>query len=175
VRSYLSILIVFLMLWQIIGFFGYFEFSHHRIKKEIKKQIKEGVPAQQLVHFSFTEKELNQLTWIKSHEFKLNGSLFDVVRKKKTTDGYHLECISDKQETVLFANLERMVNSDLNDQHENPGLACWIKLLSSPLLSFTGDFTLKINGFTAREFHRFNYKYSIISFFVDVPTEPPLA
>lgn len=133
VRKTVQYILLFLFIWQIVGFVTYFEISHFKLKKEIKLLLKQGVPKDELVYFEFTDVEMNDLVWLKKNEFNLNGDLFDVVRRSKDKNGVnHLECISDKQETVLFARLNQTISQNLgNEKHSTP-ISNWMKLLKVP-------------------------------------------
>lgn len=132
-RKLVSYSLFFLFTWQIIGFVGYFEFSHYRLKKEIKTLLKQGVPKDELVYFSFDQQQLKELVWLKKNEFDLNGNLFDVVRRRTSNGKTHMECISDKQETILFAHLEESVSMNLGDDHHQTPISNWMKILHFPI------------------------------------------
>lgn len=101
----------------------------------MKLLLKQGVPKSELVVFKFTDKEINDLVWLKKNEFDLHGNLFDVVRSFKLKDGRtYLECISDNQETILFAKLNQGVSMNLGgDKHSTP-LSNWMKVLHFPVV-----------------------------------------
>ncbi len=162
------------MTWQIIGFVGYFEFSHFKLKKEIKSLLKKGVPKEELVQFTFSESEIADLTWLKKNEFQFQGSLYDVVRSSKQANGLIVfECISDTQEKVLFARLGQTISNNLgNDDHQTP-VSNWFKLIKLPYLSVSTDISLVV--FIDKSKIEFDCFYSnffqSISFSIDSP--PP--
>jgi hypothetical protein len=131
------------MTWQIIGFVGYFEFSHFKLKKEIKSLLKKGVPKEDLVQFTFTETEINHLTWLKKNEFQFQDNLYDVVYTTKHKNGLiTFECISDSQEKVLFARLGQTVSNNMgNDDHQTP-VSNWFKLIKLPYLFAWKDISI---------------------------------
>ena len=87
---------MFLFLWQIGGYVIEFQLESGRIRKEIKKLTKEAVPRNQLINFQFTQKEINSLIWVKSHEFRKEGHFYDVVWKKVLGNGkIEFQCVSD--------------------------------------------------------------------------------
>ena len=133
VRKTVQYILLFLFIWQIVGFVTYFEISHFKLKKEVKLLLKQGVPKDELVYFEFTDYEMNDLIWLKKNEFNLNGSLFDVVRKSKDKNGVnHLECISDKKETILFTRLNQTIAQNLGDEKHPTPISNWMKLLKTP-------------------------------------------
>ena len=133
VRKTVQYILLFLFIWQIVGFVTYFEISHLKLKKEIKLLLKQGVPKDELVFFEFTDNEMNDLIWLKKNEFNLNGSLFDVVRKSRDKKRVnHLECISDKKETILFARLNQTISQNLGDERHPTPISNWMKLLKLP-------------------------------------------
>ncbi len=134
VRKLVSFSLLILLTFQIIGFVGYFEFAHYQLKKEIKSQLKKGVSKDKLVIFDFNSNQLKELIWLKKNEFNLNDNLYDVVRKSHKNGITHLECISDKQEKVLFAKLDQNVSSNLGDDNQHKPISNWFKLLQTPAL-----------------------------------------
>lgn len=136
VRKLISYLLFGLMTWQIIGFVGYFEFSHFKLKKEIKSLLKKGVPKDELVQFTFSESEIANLTWLKKNEFQFQDSLYDVVYKTKHLNGLTtFQCISDSQEKVLFAKLGQTVSNNMGDDDHQTPVSNWFKLIKLPYLS----------------------------------------
>lgn len=142
---------------QIIGFVGYFEFAHYNLKKDIKAQLKEGVPKDKLVIFDFSTSQLKNLVWLKKNEFDLNGNLYDVVRKSKSNGITHLECISDKQEKVLFAKLNQNVSSNLGDDNQHSPVSSLFKLLQTPALPIVNFIDVQIVSLKENTTTAFNY------------------
>ncbi len=128
-RKLISFSLLLLFLWQIGGYLIEFQFESNRIRKEIKKLTKEAVPLNQLVHFQFTLKEINSLTWVKSHEFRMHGHFYDVVWKKDLGNGkIEFKCVSDDQETQLFEKLDQYVSANIANQNPDKPLKNWSKI-----------------------------------------------
>lgn len=132
-RRIFSVLVLLIVTWQIVGFFTYFEWEHYHIRKDIKRALKQSVPENQLKEFDFTTKEMKNLTWIKSNEFKLNNHFYDVIERTHTRKGYHLKCIDDIQETELFQRLDESTAYNLSNSSSSSPLKHWMKLLKTPL------------------------------------------
>ena len=124
-----SFLFLIVFIWQLAGFFIYFEIERYHLRKDIKRAIKYSLPQNEFKQFNFTNAEFKELTWINDHEFKMNGRLYDVVKKNKSNVGFSVSCIDDIQETVLFAQLDEATVSNLNNQPEKAPLKSFIKLL----------------------------------------------
>jgi len=158
VRRIISLLVILIALWQIVGFFSYFEWEKFRIRKEIKQVIKQSVPEEKLVQLDFTFSEYKNIKWIEFNEFKLNGCMYDVVCKKKTKTGYQLMCLNDIQETVLFAKLD---DSTANNLVSQSPLKHWIKVLKNPFVF--NEMVIKpiVCCISSREQSSFKYHFSI--------------
>ena len=124
-----SVLFLIVFIWQLVGFFIYFEIERYHVRKDIKRAIKHSLPQNQYKQFNFTNKEFKDLTWINDHEFKMNGRLYDVVKKNKSNVGFSVYCIDDIQETVLFAQLDEATTSNLNNQPEKAPIKSFVKLI----------------------------------------------
>ena len=173
-RKLVSFSLFFLVAWQIIGFVAYFEFSHYHLKKEIKLVLKQGVPKDELVIFEFDKNQLEELIWLKKNEFNYHGNLFDVVRSHETAEGKtYMECISDKQETLLFKKLEQTVSINLGDDSNPTPLFNWLKTLHFPLsISF---FEIKIPNLYKTYLPRpnFHFEESILQSTSEIESPPP--
>ncbi len=135
VRRIFSVIVLLIATWQIVGFFTYFEWEHYHIRKDIKRALKHSVPENQLKEFDFTANEMKKLTWVKSHEFKLNNHFYDVIEQTHTRKGYHLKCIDDVQETELFQRLDESTAFNLSQSSSSSPLKHWLKLLKTPFIS----------------------------------------
>lgn len=123
-----------LMCYHLLGFFTYFEWKRLSIHTEVKHALKQAVPEHQLTHFHFTAHEMHRLKWVKSHEFMLNGHYYDVVKKERTKNGFFFRCISDDQETELFAQLRTMTSFNLSQTGKNHPIHVWFKFLTEPMV-----------------------------------------
>ncbi len=158
-RKFIQYCLLFVFIWQIVGFVGYFEFSHSTLKKEIKTLLKKGVPKDQLVIFNFSAEELDELIWLKKNEFDLDGNLFDVVRRHTKKDGtVYMECISDKKEKELFAHLGENISLNMGDQKHPTPVSSWMKILQLPAVPVSNDqFDLEYTFFELSEKGQFYY------------------
>lgn len=174
-RKLLSYFLLFLFLWQIGGYLLEFQFESTRILKEIKKLTKEAVPLNQLVYFQFSEKEIQNLTWTKKNEFKKNGHFYDVVWRKNLANGVvEFQCVSDDQETVLFAKLDQYVSANLANSNPDKPLKNWSKLVFGVYLPSQFDiqpiFQSTLSAYTENGFY---YKDQLSIGFLFIETPPP--
>lgn len=174
-RKLISVGLLFLFLWQIGGYLLEFQIESTRIRKEIKKLTKEAVPLNQLIYFQFSEKENNQLVWIKKNEFKKNGHFYDVVWKKDLGNGkIEFQCVSDDQETQLFEKLDQYVSANLVNSNPNKPLKNWTKLVFGVYLVSHFDiqpiFEPSVSAYSENG-HYYNRKLSFPFLFIETP--PP--
>jgi hypothetical protein len=94
------------------AYYFLFRLQQDKIRKEIKMMIKAGVPDGELSVIRHTAENSEDFFWIHSREFRYRGVMYDVVRSEQASDGATLlHCVTDHQETLLFANLDRMTKS----------------------------------------------------------------
>lgn len=138
--------------------------------------LKQSVPKDELVIFEMTDKEMNNLIWLKKNEFNLHGNLFDVVRAHRTNDNkMYMECISDKKESDLFKNLGQNITNNLADENNSNPISSLTKIIQIPAISES----LKIEVYleksilenTVRSFFSYSKNTSSLSKVVDSP--PP--
>lgn len=168
-----SVLFLIVFIWQLAGFFIYFEIERYYVRKDIKRAIKHSLPQNQYKQFNFTNKEFKDLTWINDHEFKMNGRLYDVVKKNKSNVGFSVYCIDDMQETVLFAQLDEATASNLNNQPEKAPLKSFVKLLKLAYVEPHGALTGKVYIEIAEQTNHFFYQSLFSEFKKQKLLQPP--
>lgn len=113
-------MLLLILLFNFSGHFVTFKITQRSIKKEIKRKIKNHLPETELAVFTFSLSDLNKIDWEeKGKEFWLNGNMYDVVKKQENADSISFHCINDKQEKELFANLEELINRQMNSDAQS--------------------------------------------------------
>ncbi len=172
-RRIFSFLLLTIFTWQLIGFFVYFKWEQFLVRKEIKKEIKQNLPQNEFQSFHFTFKEFKDLTWINDHEFKMNGRMYDVVKKKKNDLGYSVSCIDDIQETVLFAKLDEATASNMSNQPEKSPFKSCMKIFKTNFIvnDYQNDSFEEILFVSKKEFFHYNFLYA--QFKIAAQLQPP--
>lgn len=136
-RAVSGIVLVVLLLMQSVGTHVLFQVQRLAIRKEIKRTIKKGVPENELTYFALPVKN-DGLQWLNDHEFVIKGCMYDVVwRKELPGDSVRLACISDDDETRLFAQLNHQVQDVWNSPEQQQNHQQLILSLSSPYVPAT--------------------------------------
>jgi hypothetical protein len=145
-KKSLTFLLLIILLLPTVGSYISFNLRQKAIKKELKRKIKHGVPSSELISIVLTSEitRSKSFSWHNSHEFKLNGKMYDIIKKAKKGEQIVYKVVCDDEESKLFAQLE----SDLKD-------------------AFSNDPVQKSNGFKFYSFLKQIYfiDYELISFF----------
>jgi hypothetical protein len=158
VRKLLPSVLFVLLVIQLIGFAAYFEVSHYLIRKEVKTLIKQGVPEENRINFTFSAAEIESLQWVKKNEFRLGNRLYDVIQSQKLSNGTtEFQCISDKQEDVLFANLSLTVGRNMGDEHHSTPFTILFKIIQTPALLIEQPVIVEVLVFTLNSTQFFSY------------------
>lgn len=113
-KKSLSILLLSLLIFNMTGIFIVFKIEQAHIRKSIKHQIKAGIPEEELHIFNLSKVEYIELDWVRPDiEFKKNKEMFDIVHMKSLNDSVHLYCVNDKEEAILFAQLDKMIQKKM--------------------------------------------------------------
>ena len=120
---------IYLFLGVVLALGAKYSIDKSNIRNTVLKSIRAGVAPEALIVFVFTESESENLNWKKSHEFELNGEMYDIVESKKENGKITYTCFHDTKETKhkrrfykLISNLllpESDQNSDENKLSTN--------------------------------------------------------
>lgn len=128
-KQILSVVFLSLFLFLTGGYYLVFKIQQQKIKKEIKTRIKAGVPKNELIRFVETPQNKHLFNWKHSKEFSFENQMFDVVWKKVINkDSVVYECVSDKQETILFAHLHQMIQNQMDQNGTNQDITKLLNL-----------------------------------------------
>ena len=136
VRTITGIFFLIVFTSNITGVLVVFKLQHLQIRREIKRQIKRGVPENELHLISVKQGEEEQLNWQNEKEFIYKETFYDVVRKETGEAGLTLYyCINDTQEEELFANLDALIKKYSEKQQTKGKMAKKLLKLAPLVLS----------------------------------------
>jgi hypothetical protein len=91
------------------------------LRREVKSQLIKGVNPGDLVLFSFSKQEMENLVrWERHDEFEYEGNMYDVVRSEKKENRFYYWCWPDNQESILNKEL-RNRTAELFNNSPKPG------------------------------------------------------
>lgn len=171
-RRILISIIAISLFYQVFGYILVFNANAVLCKKEMKRAIKAGLKEDDLQVFRLSNIAYENLAWQNKKEFILKKTMYDVVKKEQRgNDSVILYCITDTQETVLFANLTSHIdqNSDLNATGK-PISKTLLKLLKIEGLLLKEGYCAFINSI---EFDFAKHNPQIVTQISTVSTPPP--
>lgn len=118
-RKAFSILLLFVFLYNLVGYYVVFNMIQFQVKDEVKYLLKHNVPLEDLVLISIENNESSLLTWTKPHkEFRYQGQMYDVVLKEIKGSKTLYSCIHDFKESKLFENLDIHIKNYISHHPE---------------------------------------------------------
>ena len=130
-KKALAILLLIVFTFNMAGYFIAFKIQQLEVRKEIKQQIKLGVPEGELIRITVNAANKHEFEWEHAREFHYKGSMYDVIRKEvidEATTIYY--CINDTKESILFANLDEQVEQQMDTKNKNHPEKNLFKILS---------------------------------------------
>jgi len=95
-----------------------FKLQQTAVRYEVKQQIKAGVPKSDLVtlHIAKVWEETPNARFEREHskEFRFDGEMYDIIRSMDEGDTTVYICIHDVKESGLFADLERLIEEEID-------------------------------------------------------------
>ena len=109
-KQFLSIILVSVFFYSIIGFYVNFEIEQFRIKEEVKEKIIRNLPENKLTILKISSCDNKKITWMEDgKEFRYQGTMFDIVRIVREPGLTCYYCYNDDQESNLLTNLDKLV------------------------------------------------------------------
>jgi hypothetical protein len=150
----ISSILLSLLLLQSAGPMLLLQLQQSQIRREMKWAIRAGLPDERLVRFEFeTDDRLvdgGRVEWIEPHEFRYNGVMYDIARSVEEDGRTVHYCVRDDAETALYAQLDRLMREETNQDPERRRQAARIlqHLLLPVLPPQASSFAVFRTGFT---------------------------
>lgn len=164
-----------IFLLNMTGTYIVFKIEQTFIRKSIKHQIKAGIPEDELHEFVLSEKAYEELDWVRPHkEFRFGDEMFDIVRAETFGNTIYLHCVNDKEEALLFAQLEEITQKKMEQESRTPNspITKVVKILKLVYIPFDSNETLPvISNNQIQTFLGIEPMYSSPS--LQVPSPPP--
>jgi|10_taG_2_1085330.scaffolds.fasta_scaffold06222_3 hypothetical protein len=174
-KKSLSILLLSLLIFNMTGIFIVFKIEQAHIRKSIKHQIKAGIPEEELHIFNLSKVEYIKLDWVRPDiEFRKNKEMFDIVHMKSLNDSVRLYCVNDKEESILFAQLDKMIKKKMQQESNslNSPINKVLKLFNLIYISNqTENKSLTYYRMNKKSYHYFTNLYD--SPLIKQPSPPP--
>lgn len=170
-KKSLSILLLLAFGISIIGFFPLFKILQYQTRREIKLQIKQGIPENELHKIVFAANEKPE--WVREgKEFRYKNQMYDIVRKEKSNGSTIYYCVNDTEETQLFANLDVIVKKQMDDENSPIGnsIKVLMKIFSQVYLAENPQ-VFNQTGVECE--NHFEYQIALTSIHSETETPPP--
>lgn len=165
------------MLFNSFGIFILFKYEQILVKKEIKRRIKFGVPANERLLFAITkqmeENKKSDFKRVEKGEFEYKGEMYDILYEFRKNDTTYIIAIHDPKETNLFAQLNNYISKYNDwDTHHNP-LAKSKKHIKKFLKDYLPDKTFQLIPIQSQFVILAHYLSIIKKIFISIDTPPP--
>jgi hypothetical protein len=153
-----------------------FTWLHYRkvmVKKEVQRQIDDGMDKNKLVVFKFSQEDTKtKLRWEQASEFEYNHKMYDVVETEIIGDAVYYQCWYDHEETMLISQLEELACQVMGN---NPAFrieGALLEFFSESLYClFSFDYDIPVPELLNKQSGLFSYLFSQI--LLQPPKPPP--
>lgn len=115
-KKIISILLLISLYLPSLGTFLWFRHHQQIIRKEVKEKFVSNLDDSQLELLIFSQEEVDHLiVWKHSEEFKYNGFMYDIVKRKLENGTYSFWCWKDDKETILSKKLDTILANIFGD------------------------------------------------------------
>lgn len=171
-RRLLLLFLLFVFTFNSVGYYFVFRILQEQIRSEVKDQLKQQIQENKLHLITIKETEARKLDWEREgKEFSYKGMMYDVVRTEKQEGAISYYCISDVEESHLFAMQYLLVEEHLAHSKKNNTAKKLLKNFLDKL--FINKYSIEIELLKAVTLTILPFKESLQSLALDVIAPPP--
>jgi hypothetical protein len=175
-RRSLAFFLLLVLLLPLAGSFFLFQYRQIAIKKELKRKIKQGLPDSELISMVLTPEILNSKSfeWHNSHEFRLNGRMYDIIKTNKKGNQTEYKVVWDNDESELFSQLESDLKEAFsNDPVQKSNSAKFLSFLKSIYIHDTEDDRMINIDLNLLQKHLIKQEKTFVNTFLKNTSPPP--
>ncbi|RLD56630.1 MAG: hypothetical protein DRJ01_14970 [Bacteroidetes bacterium] len=173
-KKIVAILLLIFFVYNYVGFFSVFLFNQYKIKKEVKHQIKQQVPFDELVllEIPFKLEKTGNSTFKRIHkgEFMYKGKMYDIVKSYVKNDTTFYYCINDAKEEKLFKDLDKHIENYINTNRAKNHNK--VKIKKTITNYFFADLQYLFFS-SSKKITYFQKKYNLNNLYIEIPEPPP--
>jgi len=110
-----AVLIIFILLFNIAGFYLLFQIKRWSIREEVEQKLKKTIPEKYLTRIEITPQITEEIEWEEENEeFSFRGDMYDLAYQKKIGNKIYYYCFKDDEETYVVNQLDQTVNNLLD-------------------------------------------------------------
>ncbi len=175
-KKCVSILVLALMLYNIMGYYLAYLAMVQQTKEEMRETLADNDETQDLivVKLPYVNGKIEQKDFelIDEDEFRLDGKMYDIARTEIRDNSIYFYCLNDKKEDAINFALAKQIQNDTNDnssaEKRSNSIAKNLAKLYLPTAGLRGSFSSSENEST----------YAICTFqtlnaIYDVASPPP--
>lgn len=111
-KRFLASLLILLLVFNSAGYIVVYRQLHKYFKQVGFKETKKHFSKEELTPIVLEEAS-SHFVWVKPHEIRYHGSMFDIVFRENQGDSVILYCISDERENILEQAFFTLLENDL--------------------------------------------------------------
>jgi hypothetical protein len=135
-KKALAYLLLFLFLFNSLGYYFIFEIYKYRVKKEMQDQTYKGSTVLTILKIA-DAKDDPGFQRVEKKEIKYKGSLYDVIKEVQVGRTTIFYCIHDKKEEILLATMNSVNKSKFL-------LSLWQHLITIAIPPFDNSLTVTV-------------------------------
>lgn len=133
-KTLLSLTLFFALLLKIGGFYAILSFEREEIREKVEQKIIKSLKKSELICIVADDKNRSKMEWERSEkEFRFEGNLYDVVYSEKVFGVIYYYCLSDKDETILEAKIDKLLENETKHLPLGSQSKSMLNFLSEPL------------------------------------------
>ncbi|MEP7171780.1 MAG: hypothetical protein ABI855_20570 [Bacteroidota bacterium] len=169
-KKIISVVLLFIFLYNISGYYLVFTEQQSEIKESVQNFLEED-DSGNLLLLNISQEDEKNITWNGNDEFSLNGKMYDVAFTKREGNVLRLYCYCDSKEDHLFASLDSHIKNNIDNPVSRKNSKDTLKNSLSDYLPYS---TKKEFSFSVCRLKKeIKNNFSLLNFSPDKPSPPP--
>lgn len=172
-KRLVSVGLLFLLVFQVAGYFAVFRLVQSGIRQEVYRDLKSGIDTESLVELLVpndpAQARLDGFVLERNREIIFKGVYYDIVRSESAGSATRYLCYADHRESELVSEMKNESHSGARDHKGQIRL-----LISLAMASYLSEFKLvNTNLCPESEFEFCGYFFSVMTWDPSLAAPPP--